>query len=347
MEQLFPLITIALLAILAEVTYLVVKLPRQSFTRRQGRMVFVDTSVLIDGRIISVAQSNFIGDTLVIPRSVIGELQFLADNADHEKRSRARHGLDIVKQLQLTPEVTTELLQDGSKAAEGVDERLLKLAKQYKGAICTIDYNLNKVAQVEGIAVLNVNELAQSLRMAYLPGEKMLLELVQKGQDAHQAVGYLVDGTMVVVEHAFKLIGQTAEIEFIRSLQTAAGKMMFAKLVTPKAPAPRLDKKVATVAAKINKTISPRKTASKPNPEPVVAPTPEVVETAAPTVYHSDKQDSHNARRQGRQQQPSSRQGKAPQRDKQPEHGNKQNRTKRPPTSAQREAALIDLVDSM
>jgi len=195
--------------------------------------------VLIDGRIIAVAQSGFIGSELKIPRSVIGELQFLADNADNEKRSRARHGLDVVSELQKMPNVKVSIFQDGSRAEEGVDERLLKLAKKYHGSICTIDYNLNKVAVVEGIDVLNVNDLAMSLRMAYLPGEKMLLELTQKGQDGHQAVGHLTDGTMVVVEHANNQIGKSVEIEFIRSLQTAAGKMMFAKLVDGKQPTPR------------------------------------------------------------------------------------------------------------
>lgn len=223
------LIVAVLLVLLAEVTYLVAKLPRTSSTKK--RMIFVDTSVLIDGRIIAVAESGFIGDTLAIPRSVIGELQFLADNADHDKRARARHGLDIVKELQEMPHLDVIIFQDGSKAEEGVDERLLNLAKKHGGVICTIDYNLNKVAVVEGIAVLNVNQLAQSLRMAYLPGERMMLELVQKGQDSHQGVGYLADGTMVVVEQANKNIGQTVEIEFIRSLQTAAGRMMFARKV--------------------------------------------------------------------------------------------------------------------
>lgn len=230
MEPLQILLTIAILAILAEATYLVVKLPRQTVARG-GRPIFVDTSVLIDGRITAVARSGFIGDTLIIPRSVIGELQFLADNADHDKRSRARFGLDVVSELQNIPQVRVEILQDGSKASEGVDERLLKLAKKYHGAVCTIDYNLNKVAVVEDITVLNVNELAQQLRMAYLPGERLLLELVQKGQDSHQAVGYLPDGTMVVVEHAAKDIGKTIEVECIRSLQTAAGKMLFARKV--------------------------------------------------------------------------------------------------------------------
>lgn len=216
-----------LLLLIAEVTYLVVKLPRQASGRK--RLIFVDTSVLIDGRIVAIARSGFIGDTLAIPRSVIGELQFLADNADAEKRARARHGLDIANELQNIDGLDVQLFQDGSKAEEGVDERLLNLAKKHGGAVCTIDYNLNKVAVVEGVTVLNVNELAKDLRMAYLPGEKIMLELVQKGQDNHQGVGYLPDGTMVVVEQASASIGQTIEVEFIRSLQTAAGKMMFAK----------------------------------------------------------------------------------------------------------------------
>ena len=193
--------------------------------------IFVDTSVLIDGRIISIAESGFITSTLFIPRSVVGELQFLADNADTEKRSRARHGLDIVKELQAMSNVKVEIFNDGTKAEEGVDNRLLKLAKEYNGAICTIDFNLNKVAQVEGIIVLNVNDLAKTLRMSYLPGEKIKLELTQKGNDQHQAIGHLDDGTMVVVEHASSQLGKIVEIEFIRGLQTAAGKMMFARLV--------------------------------------------------------------------------------------------------------------------
>lgn len=227
LEQL--LIVGVLLVLLGEVTYLVAKLPRQ--TGGKKRLLFVDTSVLIDGRIVPVVASGFVSDTVAIPRSVIGELQFLADNADPDKRSRARHGLDVVKELQGIEGADVQIFQDGSKAEEGVDERLLNLAKKHGGAICTIDYNLNKVAVVEGITVCNINELAKDLRMAYLPGEKIMLELVQKGQDSHQGVGYLPDGTMVVVEQASSHIGQSIEIEFIRSLQTAAGKMMFARKV--------------------------------------------------------------------------------------------------------------------
>jgi uncharacterized protein YacL len=307
-EQL--LIVAVLLVLLAEVTYIVAKLPRQSNGKK--KYIFVDTSVLIDGRIISIASSGFIGDTLAIPRSVIGELQFLADNADTEKRARARHGLDIARELQELEGVNVELFQDGSKAEEGVDERLLNLAKKHGGAICTIDYNLNKVAAVEGIKVCNVNELAKTLRMAYLPGERMLLELVQKGQDSHQAVGYLKDGTMVVVEQSSSMIGKTVEVEFIRSLQTAAGKMMFARRVEqtqkPKAPQP-LQKATGT---KPVQTVQPVKKAVVATPKP--------------------QQDPQPRRTRKPQSQPQQRQ-QAPR------------QAKRPARSSDREAALIELVD--
>lgn len=221
------------LLILGEVTYLLARLPKTNI-KAKDRAILVDTSVLMDGRITGIAATGFIGGTLVIPRSVIGEMQFLADHADADKRARARHGLDVVSQLQQMDGVTVELLQDGSKAEEGVDERLLNLAKQHHATICTLDYNLNKVAVVEAIPVLNINELAQSLRMSYLPGEQMMLELVQKGQESHQGVGYLPDGTMVVVEQANGLIGKTVHVEITRSIQTAAGRMMFARRVEAK-----------------------------------------------------------------------------------------------------------------
>jgi len=236
------------LIILGEVSYLLAKLPKSSTIKAKDRAILVDTSVLMDGRITNIASTGFIGGTLVVPRSVIGELQLLADQADADKRARARHGLDVVSTLQGMDGIEVEILQDGSKAAEGVDERLLTLAKRHSAVICTLDYNLNKVAVVEGIKVLNINELAQSLRMQRLPGEQMMIELTQKGQDSHQGVGYLSDGTMVVVEQSNKYIGQTVQVEVVRSLQTAAGKMMFARRVERQAP-----KKVeapAIVAAK-------------------------------------------------------------------------------------------------
>lgn len=232
--------------------------------RQSGRLVFVDTSVLIDGRIVSIAETGFFPGTLAIPRSVVGELQFLADNGDSEKRSRARHGLDVVKELQTLNSVDAVIFSDGVKADEGVDNRLLELAKRHKGMICTIDYNLNKVAQVEDIDVLNVNDLAKTLRMAYLPGEKASIELTQKGNDSHQAVGHLPDGTMVVVENSNQLIGKTVEVEFIRSLQTSAGKMMFGRVASaPKSQGkkqPNNRKKTLKATKPVQKSTNDRRT---------------------------------------------------------------------------------------
>lgn len=323
-------IIILLFIIAAEATYLVALQNKKTVNKKAGRPIFVDTSVLIDGRITAIAQSGFIAsDTLFIPRSVIGELQYLADNADNEKRARARHGLDIVSQLQDMPLVKVEIFQDGSKAEEGVDERLLKLAKQYNGAVCTIDYNLNKVAQVEKITVLNVNDLAMSLRMAYLPGEKMILELTQKGQDNHQGVGHLPDGTMVVVERAFKLIGQSVEIEFIRSLQTAAGKMMFAKLVDKQSVPKQYVKNAKLIAT--------------PTKKQVPSSVEEGDKLTSTTTFHSDRNDQRLANR-----------SKSPRKNQSPRNNkiSQQNQStpqytkrKKPRTSAQNEADLIAMLN--
>lgn len=221
--------------VLVQTTYITFKTAKKpSANQRTKKPVFVDTSTLIDGRILQIAESGFAGGILYVPRSVVGELQFLADNADSDKRSKARRGLDVISDLQNIEGVDVRIFKDTNRAKDGVDNQLLRLAKKHDGSICTIDFNLAKVAIVEGIQVLNVNDLAMHLRMAHLPGEKLMLELVQPGQDAHQAVGYLEDGTMVVVEHSKQQIGKVVEVEFIRSLQTAAGRMMFAKLVGSK-----------------------------------------------------------------------------------------------------------------
>lgn len=223
-------ILIILVAVaIAQLQYLIIKSTGMRRQSTAAKPVFVDTSALMDGRILTAAQTGFIPNNLAIPKSVVAELQLLADQADSDKRTRARHGLDIISGLRELPNVQVEIYND-DKLEGGVDERLVVLAKRSGGAICTIDFNLNKVAKANELQVLNLNELAQSIRMAFLPGESVSIPLQQKGQDSHQAVGYLADGTMVVVERAAKYIGQTVEIEFIRSLQTAAGRMMFAKL---------------------------------------------------------------------------------------------------------------------
>lgn len=226
------IIEFGLLGLIAiETSFLAYKSARQlSRHSKFDHPIFVDTSVLMDGRILGVAKTGFITGELVVPRSVILELQLLADKSDHEKRERARYGLDVVAKLQALDSVRVRMYHD-TKATQGVDERLLELARGSDGIVLTLDFNLQKVAATEGIKVLNLNELAQTLRIERLPGERLSLALVEKGSDSHQAVGYLPDGTMVVVEHASGKIGQTETIEIIRSLQTAAGRMCFAKLV--------------------------------------------------------------------------------------------------------------------
>lgn len=223
------IIIIMLLAIMAEI-YLLVK-PRRHAGSGTQLPILVDTSVLMDGRVVDLAKTGFLLGQIIVPRSVLIELQLLADGADHAKRERARFGMDAMKELKDVLGGSFTLLDDAVRIPEGVDNRLLQLAREMNAAILTLDYNLNKVAQVEGIQILNINELAKSLRMSYLPGDELVLELTQKGQDSHQAVGYLHDGTMVVVEQAKKFIGQEKRVEIVRSLQTDAGKMMFAKLV--------------------------------------------------------------------------------------------------------------------
>ena len=228
MQDSLTFILVLLVIVAIETSYLTYRSLRKTAIAK-NTSVFVDTSVLIDGRIVSVAETGFLPGDLVIPRSVIAEMQFLADKADNDKRERARRGLDVVRELQDLSDVTVTILPDSQRPEGGVDQRLLELAKQYGGSVLTIDYNLIKVALVEDITVLNINDLAKKLRMSYLPGDMLRLELTQSGSDSHQAVGHLSDGTMVVVENANKDIGKTVDIEIIRSLQTSAGKMMFAR----------------------------------------------------------------------------------------------------------------------
>ncbi len=230
MDKTIELIIITLLlAIMAEI-YLLTR-PKKHRDVKQISML-VDTSALMDGRVLDLAKTGFLMGQVIVPRSVLAEMQLLADGADHAKRERARHGMDVVKQLQDVLGSSFQLMQDGARTTSGVDDRLIDLAKETDSALLTLDYNLNKVAQVEGVKVLNINELAKSIRMVHLPGDIVTIELAQKGQASDQAVGYLADGTMVVVEQAKKHIGSRREVEIIRSLQTDAGKMMFAKLTT-------------------------------------------------------------------------------------------------------------------
>lgn len=222
-------ITIILLAILGETTFLVAKnIKKPWLSGDQRRKLYVDTSALMDPRLLDVAQTGFIGDDLIIPRSVTNELQLLADGKDSDKRARARAGLDMVRELERVVFFNTTILNDELDRTP-VDNRLLELAKANHGLILTNDFNLQKLASTEHIDALNLNELALVLRTKYLPGEHIKIKIIATGSNPHQGVGYLRDGTMVVVDNASDKIGQELDVELIRLNQTASGTMLFAK----------------------------------------------------------------------------------------------------------------------
>ena len=223
-------ILIVVLTILAETSVILVKNLRKDTKKSGRRKVFVDTSALIDGRLLSVARTGFIGDDLLIPRSVIRELQLLADGKDAGKRAVARRGMDNARELERVVFCNAEIFEDELDRTP-VDERLISLAKEYHGLICTNDYNLNKVAATEHIDVLNVNELAVALLGNTAPGTKLRLKITEKGSNRGQGVGHLADGTMVVVDHASKLIGKEISAEVIKAHQTSAGRIIFAKKI--------------------------------------------------------------------------------------------------------------------
>lgn len=225
------LILVICLLILAESTVIFLKTRQKPLLNtNQKRKVYIDTSALMDPRLLAVAQTGFIGDDMIIPRSVTHELQLLADGKDSEKRARARAGLERVRELERVVYFNTTILNDDLEHVQ-VDNRLLELAKANHGLILTNDYNLQKVAETEQIDVLNLNVLALAMRMEYLPGERTQVKIVATGSNPHQGVAYLRDGTMVVVDNASDHLNEEVEVEFIKLNQTASGVMMFARLV--------------------------------------------------------------------------------------------------------------------
>lgn len=189
----------------------------------------LDTSVIIDGRIADIAETGFIGGTVVVPQFVLRELQLVADSADPLKRNRGRRGLDILQRVQKMPELNVQLIEDDFPNVPEVDLKLIELAKKYDCAIVTNDFNLNKVAQLRGVSVLNINELANALKPVVLPGELMRVFILKEGKEYNQGVAYLDDGTMVVVDNARRLISKTIDISVTSVLQTTAGKMIFGR----------------------------------------------------------------------------------------------------------------------
>jgi uncharacterized protein YacL len=188
----------------------------------------IDTSVIVDGRILEIVESGFLEGPLVLPRFVLRELQLIADSVDAMKRTRGRRGLDVLAKLQET--IPLDIADQDYPDLSGVDAKLVRMARERGAKLVTNDYNLNRVAQVEGVVVLNVNELAGAVKPVVLPGEEMHVTIVRDGKEPHQGVGYLDDGTMIVVENARRLIGEDADVQVTSVLQTVAGRMIFAKL---------------------------------------------------------------------------------------------------------------------
>ena len=199
---------------------------------RASRRAFkiLDTSVIIDGRIADVAETGFLDGVLVIPQFVLRELQLVADSSDALKRNRGRRGLDILQRLQKSGgNAQIQFVEDDFPHVREVDLKLVELGKQYEARIVTNDFNLNKVAQLQGVDVLNINELANSLKPVVLPGETMRVFILKEGKEYNQGVAYLDDGTMVVVDNARKMISKNVDIQVTSVLQTTAGKMIFGK----------------------------------------------------------------------------------------------------------------------
>ena len=202
------------------------------FSRESGSQSthkILDTSVIIDGRIADIAETGFLEGVLVIPQFVLHELQMVADSQDSMKRTRGRRGLDVLQRIQKMTQVNVQIAEEDFPQVREVDMKLIELAKLYNCKIVTNDFNLNKVAQVRGVEVLNINELTNSLKPVVLPGELMRVFILKEGKEYNQGVAYLDDGTMVVVDNARRMISKTVDISVTSVLQTTAGKMIFGK----------------------------------------------------------------------------------------------------------------------
>ena len=191
-------------------------------------LFLLDTSVIIDGRIADIAETGFLQGRLEVPRFVLNELQYIADSSNSMRRNRGRRGLEVLDSLQNNPGILIEFVDDDPEDAQEVDDKLVRLALEKGAAVMTNDYNLNRVAQLQGVQILNVNELANAVKSVMLPGEDMALKIIQEGKEHNQGVGYLEDGTMVVVENGRRYINQEVQVQVTKVLQTNAGRLIFA-----------------------------------------------------------------------------------------------------------------------
>lgn len=197
-------------------------------TRHDYRVL--DTSVIIEGRIADICDSGFIEGDLIVPRFVLNELQFLADSSDSMKRLRGRRGLDVLNHMQKSSNINIEIVEQDFPKIKGVDGKLVALAKHLNAKLLTNDYNLNKVAQLQGVRVLNVNELANAMKPVVLPGEQMTVKIIREGKESGQGVGYLDDGTMIIVDSGQKMLNMNVDVIVTSVLQTTAGRMIFSEI---------------------------------------------------------------------------------------------------------------------
>ncbi len=195
-----------------------------------NRNILLDTSVIIDGRVADIAKTGFLPGTLLIPRFVLNELQYIADSPDGMRRQRGRRGMEVLTELQKMPNVLVRISDINVDGVREVDDKLIVLGKQLKSPVLTNDYNLNRIAELQGVTVLNINELANAVKSVVLPGEALRINIIQEGKEHSQGVGYMDDGTMVVVENGKDYIGEYRDVNITKVLQTAAGRMIFGRV---------------------------------------------------------------------------------------------------------------------
>lgn len=209
-------------------------IPYVTFKRQELKeeLVIVDTSSIIDGRILDIVKTGFLEVKLLVPIFIINELRALADSTEHMKRQKGKRGIEILHSLKKELSIEVEIYEADIPGLGSVDEKLLKLAQSLHAKILTTDYNLNRIAQLHGVKVLNINDLANALKPTFIAGERMSIKLIKEGKEHNQAIGYLEDGTMVVVENAKWLIGRTVEVEVTSILQSPSGRIVFTKLIS-------------------------------------------------------------------------------------------------------------------
>lgn len=221
--------------LLARELLALIPFPRLGRTERASVKVYrnpmiLDTSAIIDGRIAEIAKTGFLDGTLLVPKFILGELQHIADSADPIRRSRGRRGFEVIEELgNIGGDLKLEVSDLDFPKIKKADDKLLQIGKKLKAKVVTTDYNLNKVGKLSGVRILNVNELANSIKTVLIPGEKISVKVMQVGKEQGQGVGYLPDGTMIVVEGGSKMLGQVVETEVSRVFQTVAGRMIFVK----------------------------------------------------------------------------------------------------------------------